>query len=142
MRFLLDANIMRHYSERHPTLYLNLAKVAQPDLALSILTVIEMRRGRYDGVVKATPENFLQQQERLLATEQTIERFELAWFDAAAVREFQQLRAQISTKKRRPDALLAAQARAHRLIVVTRNTKDFADLLPALQLQNWIDHIY
>jgi predicted nucleic acid-binding protein len=35
--------------------------------------------------------------------------------------------------------MIAAIAKAGHHIVITRNTKDFADLLPKAQLQNWID---
>ena len=43
------------------------------------------------------------------------------------------------TKKRYADVLIAATAIAKQMIVVTRNEKDFVDLLPAKQIVNWID---
>ena len=46
---------------------------------------------------------------------------------------------QHSSHKRYADLMIAAIAIVGNHIVVTRNQKDFVDLLPKHQLQNWID---
>ena len=43
------------------------------------------------------------------------------------------------TRKHHADTFIAAQVIAGNHILVTRNIKDFRDLLPMRQLQNWID---
>jgi predicted nucleic acid-binding protein len=45
-------------------------------------------------------------------------------------------------RKRYADAIIAAIAIANHDIVVTRNVEDFKDLLPASQIQNWVDQLY
>ena len=50
-----------------------------------------------------------------------------------------QLIERFKTRKRYADVLIAAQTIAGRHLLITRNTDDFRDLLPAQQLQNWID---
>ena len=49
------------------------------------------------------------------------------------------LKEQTRTRKRYADVLIAPQVIAGYHILVTRNTEDFQDLLPAQQLQNWMD---
>jgi len=36
--------------------------------------------------------------------------------------------------------MIAAMTLSHDYILVTRNEKDFADMLPAQQMENWIDN--
>lgn len=51
----------------------------------------------------------------------------------------EQLKQRIKKHKRHADLIIAAQTLAGRHILVTRNTADFRELLPASQWQNWID---
>ncbi|MGH9849232.1 MAG: type II toxin-antitoxin system VapC family toxin [Blastocatellia bacterium] len=57
----------------------------------------------------------------------------------ASATVFAQLLKKHRTHKRYPDIMIAAITLAGGHIVVTRNQKHFVDLLPANQLQNWID---
>ena len=54
---------------------------------------------------------------------------------------FAQMLKQHQSRKRYADLMIAAIAKAGQHLIVTRNTKDFADLLPKQQLQNWIDDL-
>jgi predicted nucleic acid-binding protein len=60
-------------------------------------------------------------------------------FDEAAITVAEQLKTQIKSRKRHADLIIAAQAIAGHHILVTRNTSDFQDMMPAAMLQNWID---
>ncbi len=60
-----------------------------------------------------------------------------AYLQRAAVMSL--LLKQHSSRKRYADLMIAAIAIAGYHVVVTRNQKHFADLLPKHQLQNWID---
>ncbi len=52
---------------------------------------------------------------------------------------FDRLRVNKRLKKMgRPDLLIACFALAHKATLVTRNTKDFANV-PGLKLENWAD---
>ncbi|MEP7339101.1 MAG: hypothetical protein ABI977_15300 [Acidobacteriota bacterium] len=52
------------------------------------------------------------------------------------------LRQRVNTRKRYADAVIAAIALAGGDVVVTGNVEDFRDLLPAAQIQNWVDQVY
>ncbi len=61
-------------------------------------------------------------------------------FDESASKVLTQLLKTVKKqKKRHADLLIAAMTLAGKHILVTRNQRDFADLLPKSQLVNWID---
>jgi predicted nucleic acid-binding protein len=60
-------------------------------------------------------------------------------FDDKCAKALEELKQQHKAHKKYPDLMIAAMAKAGRHIVVTRNQKDFANLLPPHQLANWID---
>ncbi len=99
-------------------------------------------RGRYDAITKAEPQRLLQEQERLVEAEILLKTFEIAYLNESAIIELTNLLQRIQTRKRYADAIIAAMAIANHDIVVTRNVEDFKDLLPAAQIQNWIDDKY
>ena len=68
MKYLLDSNILRHYTAKHPTLTRNLARIPADQIGIPFIVVIEQLRGRFDAYLKAEPENLLREQARLLAT--------------------------------------------------------------------------
>jgi predicted nucleic acid-binding protein len=104
--------------------------------------VIEQLRGRFDAYLKAEPENLLREQERLLAAQQFLSIYQTIYVNEQAIAELTGLRSRVNTRKRYADVVIAAMALAGGDIVVTRNVDDFRDLLPADQIQNWIDQVY
>ncbi|MEP7336926.1 MAG: type II toxin-antitoxin system VapC family toxin [Acidobacteriota bacterium] len=142
MRYLLDSNILRHYHDRHPTVLNNFAKVDRDETAIPFIVVAEQMRGRYDGILKARPEDILTAQNRLIETEQMLSQFKVAYLDEVRVERMHQLLSRVKTKKRYADVIIAAIALANNCVVVTRNTDDFKDLVPVQRLQNWVDHVY
>lgn len=139
MAYLLDSNILRYYAANHPMLSENLKKVPAHEIRLPIIVYAEQLRGRIEGLLKAEPAKLLLAQEHLTITQELLSSFEVLPFDAAAISLAEQFKQRIKTHKRHADLLIAAQTLAGRHILVTRNTADFRDLLPASQLQNWID---
>ncbi len=142
MKYLLDSNILRHYSGQHPTLLKNIAKFSLAETAIPFIVIAEQMRGRYDGILKAKPEEILAAQNWLIETERMLSRFKVAYLDEEAVEKMRQLLNRVRTKKRYADVIIAAIALAQGCVVVTRNTDDFKDLVPSHQLQNWVDHGY
>lgn len=142
MRYLLDSNILRYYTAGHPTLIRNLARVSAEQIGLPLVVVIEQLRGRFDAFLKAEPESLLREQERLLAAQQFLSLYQTIYVTEQAVVELAALRQRVSTRKRYADVVMAAMALAGDDIVVTRNVDDFRDLLPAANIQNWIDQVY
>ena len=139
MAYLLDSNILRHYAAKHPVLHDNLKRVPPREIFVPIIVYAEQLRGRIEELLKAEPQKLLLAQEHLQVTQERLKRFEIVPLDAAAITIAEQLKQRIKAHKRHADLIIAAQALAGRHILVTRNTADFRDLLPASQLQNWID---
>ena len=139
MSYLWDSNILRHYFFDHPLLLENLNKVPRRDILIPVVVAAEQFRGRMDGLLKAQPPQLPRAQQFFRQTQDVVRKFELLYFDDQSLVVAAQLKARFKTKKRYPDVLIAAQAIAGHHILVTRNTADFRDLLPAQQLQNWID---
>jgi predicted nucleic acid-binding protein len=142
MRYLLDSNILRAYTAKHPTLAQNLARIPAEQIGIPFVVVIEQLRGRFDAYLKAEPENLLREQERLLAAQQFLSIYQTIYVTELAVAELVALRNRVSTRKRYADVVIAAIALGSGDIVVTRNVDDFRDLLPTDRIQNWIDQVY
>lgn len=139
MSFLWDSNILRHYLDDHPLLLENLKKVPRHDVMLPVVVVAEQFRGRMDSILKAQPAQLPRAQRLFQQTQEVMNKFQLLYFNDQSLAIVAQLIAQFKTRKRYADVLIAAQAIAGRHILVSRNTDDFRDILPAQQLQNWID---
>jgi predicted nucleic acid-binding protein len=116
-----------------------LQHIPRQEIWLPSVVVAEALRGRCEYALKATPEQAVSAHEHLLATLRVLQRFHILTFDDISAKIFDDLRRRHPRHKRYADMMIAALALAGRHIVVTRNTKDFADLLPKSQLQNWID---
>ncbi len=110
-------------------------------IAVSVITQIEMLRGRFDFLLKAANgEQLLRAQTLLEQTQRGLAEFAtILSIDALAAAEFDRLRDNKKLKKvGRADLLIAAIALARRATVVTRNTRHFRDV-PGLRVENWAD---
>lgn len=139
MAYLLDSNIFRHYAANHPMLMENLKRVSPQEIRVPIIVYAEQMRGRVEELLKAEPARLLTAQQHFSITLELLTNFAVLPLDAAAIAQAEQFKQRIKKHKRHADLVIAAQAPAGRHILVTRNTQDFRDLLPAHQLQNWID---
>jgi len=142
MKYLLDTNVLRHYTDGHQALLDNLARIPLQQVAIPFIVFAEQMRGRYDALLKAKPHNLLREQERLIGTQAVLSAFSISYLDQPSVDKLIELRQKRSTRKRYADVIIAAMALAGGHIIITRNVADFSDLLPAVRIQNWIDQVY
>lgn len=124
MRYLLDTNVLRELGRTAPHKHVNawLRTVDDSALAISALSVREVTRGiaklrttkpdAAKALAGATGAIFDAFAERILPVDRAVA---AAWGEALAI-----------NNKHADDAGLAATARVHGLILVTRNTRDFA----------------
>ncbi len=140
MAYLLDSNILRHYSAQHPTLSENLKRVASHTILIPVIVYAEQLRGRIEGLLNAEPQRLLLAQQHLKATQELLSDFEILDLDEATTSVVERLKRQIKTRKRYADIVMAAQAIAGNHVIVTRNIADFQDILPSAQLQNLVDN--
>ena len=136
---LLDTDILTHYFAGHPRV-VQRAQAAAEVPATTIISQIEMLRGRFDAILKAADAAQLKRaREQLARTEASLARITIVPLDAAAEAEFDRLRQNKKLKKiGRGDLLIACIALANRATLVTRNVRDFRQV-PGLQVDNWAD---
>ena len=116
MRALFDTNILIDYLNGVEAAKAEIARYERP--AISVISWIEVLAGTKPGVETET-RKFLSSFERIELTEKIAER-------AVALRR--------AAKMRVPDAIILATARVQNLLLVTRNTKDFAAEEPGIRV--------
>ncbi len=136
---LLDTDTLSLYLAGHPQVRARLS-AAENAFHTTIITWIEILRGRWEFLLKAADGEQLQRAQQWLTwTLRELESFTVVPIDAAAAAEFDRLRQVKKLKKiGRADLLIAAIALANRATLVTRNRRHFR-LVPSLQLENWAD---
>jgi tRNA(fMet)-specific endonuclease VapC len=141
MNYLLDTDVFTlAHRATHGLRERIASERAANEVVLSIVTRIEVLRGRIESVLKASDgAGLIRAQDLLRSSETYLADFRILPFDVAAVEHFDRLREDKKVKKTgRADLLIACIALAHGAILVTRNTKDFAHV-PGLRLENWAD---
>lgn len=137
---LLDTDTISHLHQGHPKVTERLRQLVDPDIGITVITKIELLRGRFDYVLKAATGDELLRAERLLKrTEELLEPILIIPFNEEAAERFDQMRV-ISTYRKigRADLLIASIVLAHRATLVTRNVKHFRQF-SGLRVENWVD---
>jgi tRNA(fMet)-specific endonuclease VapC len=137
---VLDTDTLTFFFRNHPRV---LARMQQANdaVAITIISRIEILRGRFDSVLKAADGAELQRgQQRLAEAEDHLGRIpKVLGIDADAAEVFNHLRGNKKLKKiGRADLLIASIVLANRATLITRNLKDFRQV-PGLQIDNWVD---
>ena len=141
--YLLDSDLFSNYRRERPRATPLVQKVESERQAgqvrLSILTVQETLHGA-TGVVNTfrsqkKPEKFAEALRFLEMALAEISAFPVLGYDAASFHELERL-TDAFKQPMKPDLCIAAQALAHGLTVVTRNTRDFARV-PGLKIETW-----
>jgi tRNA(fMet)-specific endonuclease VapC len=137
---ILDTDTLTHLYAGHPRVINRLKSLEDPDVCTTIITKIELLRGRFDFLLKAaTGDELTRAQQWLYRTEELLSQIVIIPFNEASLVQFDRLR--ITKKYRkigRADLLIASIAIAHRATIVTRNLRHFQQI-PNLNLVNWVD---
>jgi tRNA(fMet)-specific endonuclease VapC len=115
-------------------------RAAEPDVATTIITRIEVLQGRFAAILKAADADQLQRAyERLRQSEDQFATLPVLPIDAAAAKQFEQLLRNRKLKKiGRGDLLIASIALAKKATLATRNLRDFQQV-PGLKAENWAE---
>jgi tRNA(fMet)-specific endonuclease VapC len=113
---------------------------AEREVVTTVITRVEILRGRFAAVLKAADgDQLVLAQQRLVESETHLRRVPVLPVEAGAAAEFDRLRQDKKLKKiGRVDLLIAAITLANRATLVTRNAKDFRRV-PGLEIENWAD---
>lgn len=131
MNFLLDTDICIYIINRKPAAVLDRVRSKQPgQIAISAITVAELEY----GVVRSRDPG-----RNRIALLEFLFPFTILDFDPKAAMAYGRIRSSLESRGRPigpMDLLLAAQAKAHNLILVTNNEKEFARV-DGLRIENW-----
>ena len=136
---VLDTDTLTHLHAGHPRVIKHLQEIDDPDIFTTIITRIELLRGRFEFLLKADSDKFLKAQQLLIRTEELLSQINILLLDESAVYQFELLRNNRKLRKiGRADLLIASMTLANRATLVTRNQRHFKNF-PGLKLVNWID---
>ena len=136
---VLDTDTLTHLHAGHPRVIKRLQEVDDPDICITIITKIELLRGRFEFLLKADINKFLKAQQLLIRTEELLSQINILFLDESTVDQFELLRNNRKLRKiGRADLLIASIALAHRATLVTRNLRHFKNI-PGLKVVNWVD---
>jgi len=138
---ILDTDTVTHYAMGHPKVVAKVEGLGGPEqLAVAVITRMELLRGRFDSILKAADEGQLRlAMQRFHEAQDLLNAFLTVPVDDSAAKQFTALLKHKKAKKmRRSDMLIACIALAQNALLVTRNTKDYKSV-PGLRLENWAD---
>jgi tRNA(fMet)-specific endonuclease VapC len=139
--FVLDTDILTLLFAGHPQVLRRRDHVPSTDIATTVVSRIQSMQGRFQFLLKAaTGEELLRAQSLLEGTLRALAHVEtILAVTVPAAAEFDRLRENRKLKKiGRGDLLIASIVLAHRATLVTRNVKDFRQVL-GLHIENWAD---
>jgi len=137
---LLDSDTLSYLHAGHPRVVASLEALNDPEVGTTIVNKIEILRARHEFVLKASAgDQLLKAQHWLLVSESLLDRMLIVHFDIKAANYFDQLRNSRKLRRiGRADLLVASIALASEAVLVTRNTRHFAQV-PNLRVINWVD---
>jgi tRNA(fMet)-specific endonuclease VapC len=138
--YLLDTDTLTHLHAGNSNVVKQLNTVEDDLITITIITKIEILRGRIDYVLKAdTEEKLIKAQELLFRTEELLNQLPIIPINQLAADEFNRLRAISKLRKiGQADLLIASITLVNRAILVTRNLRHFQQI-PGIKVVNWVD---
>jgi len=137
---LLDTDTLTYLHAGHPGVIERLRKLDDPEVAITIITKIELLRGRFEFLLKAAnSSDLIKAQHWLAVTEALLEPLPVIPIDAGSAAQFDRLRIIPALRKiGRADLLIASIVLSHQATLISRNLRHFSQI-PQLQLANWVD---
>lgn len=138
--YVLDTDVFGHLQLGHSRLVAKIQATPDVEIYTTIVTKVEILRGRSDFLLKAADSKQLQRAQMLFVeSEEQLSHMAILMITNATLLELEKLRGQRGLGRvGRADLLIACIALAHDATLVTRNTKDFVRI-PGLKLENWVD---
>ena len=138
--YLLDTDTLTHLHAGHDRVLQRLLRLQESNVTTSIISKIEVLRGRIEAIRKAADgEQLLRAQSNFVRSETLLEELVIVPIDPKAARIFDFLRKAPGVKKiGHADLMIASLALSHSAVLVTRNLRHFTKV-PHLQVENWVD---
>ncbi len=140
MTHILDTDTLSHLHAGRPKVVENLRRLDDPDVRITIITKVELLRGRFDFLLKASDQSqLIRAQELLNRTEDLLSQLPVLLIDKKSAIQFEKLKKIKKLRKiGRADILIASIALSRRAVIVTRNVRHFRRI-PQLVVKNWVD---
>jgi len=136
IRWLLDTDHVSLHERGHAQLRSRLASVPPGAIALSVVTVEEMIRGRLAILARRSEgEARVRAYAKFMETVLFFASIPVVPFDLACEQKFQELRS-MRLRAGSQDLRIAATVLVNNLVLVTRNLQDF-ERVPGLMLEDW-----
>ncbi len=136
IRWLLDTDHVSLHERGHAQLRSRLASVPPGAIALSVVTVEEMIRGRLAILARRSEgEARVRAYAKFMETVLFFASIPVVPFDLAYEQKFQELRS-MRLRAGSQDLRIAATVLVNNLVLVTRNLQDF-ERVPGLMLEDW-----
>lgn len=133
MKYLLDTNMCIYIIKKKPPQVFDKFKILNPaDVGISSITLAELEYGVYKSQ---------KQQQNQLALNQFLLPLEIIAFDEKSTEIYGKIRTELEKKGKiigAMDLLIASQALALDLTLVTNNIKEYSRITN-LKIENWID---
>lgn len=140
MIYLLDTDTLTHLHAGNTNVINRLKTVSDDVIAITIITKIEILRGRIEYLLKAfSGSDLLKAQELFCHSETLLNELPVILIDENAANQFEQLQNVSKLRKiGRADLLIASITLANRATLVTRNIRHFRQI-SNLIVENWVD---
>lgn len=134
--FVLDTDILTLFQRGHARIKERVAVHPASAIAISVISVEEQLSGWYTQLRKAkTPEKLAWAYRRLAENVRFLSRVQIVDFEEPAIKRYQDLK-RLYPRTSKLDLQIAATALHHDATLVSRNTRDFKDIVD-LRLEDW-----
>jgi len=140
MMYLFDDDSLSHLHAGNANIISRLESLQDDEIAITIITKVEILRGRIDYLLKAfSGVDLLKAQALFSQTEILLNQLPIISIDKNVASEFERLQSISKIRKiGRADLLIASITLSKGAILVTRNLRHFRQI-PNLLVENWVD---